>query len=75
MLDRRKIVFLICTAIGGFAVMAPSPSHDLGRIESAAPSYGLTSIMLEADDSGMSALRQQANLALAQLQTRVKAAR
>jgi hypothetical protein len=68
---RRKFILFVCTAICAFAVMAPSPSHDLGSIESAAPSYGPTLASLEpvTEEAGMAALRQQANLALAQLQT------
>lgn len=73
MSGRRKFVLLMCSAIGAFAVLMPSPSHDLGRIESAAPPYGLAMAGLDPpEESAMVALRQQANLALAQLQTRAQ---
>jgi hypothetical protein len=67
----RKILFLICAAIGALAVLALPPSHDLGRIESAAPPYAVALAGPEpTEESDMAALRQQASLALAQLQTR-----
>ncbi|HZL30896.1 MAG TPA: hypothetical protein VFC54_07530 [Pseudolabrys sp.] len=67
----RKILLLICTATCAFTVMGPSPSRDLGRIESAAPPYALPEAALTPVDekADIAALRQQANLALAHLQT------
>jgi hypothetical protein len=67
----RKILFLICTVIGALVILAPSPSRDLGRIESAAPPYAVSLAGLEPmETSEMAALRQEASLALSQLQTR-----
>ncbi len=76
MSGRRKTIFLMCTVIGALAVLTPSPQSELAPIESAAPPYGVTLAGLDpAEESGMAALRQQANLALAQLQTRTDIAR
>ena len=73
---RRKVIFLICTVIGALAVLTPSPQRDLAPIESAAPPYSVILAGLDpVEESGMAALRQQANLALAHLQTRIDVAR
>lgn len=72
----RKILFLICTAIGALAALTLAPSHDLGAIESAAPPYAVSLAALEPTEaSEMAALRRQASLALSQLQTRATAER
>jgi hypothetical protein len=75
MSGRRRFVLLMCTAIGALTILAPSPQRGLAPIESAAPPYGMTLAELDpTDEPAMAALRQQANLALAQLQTRIDSA-
>lgn len=71
---RRKLIVLLSGLAGGYAMLSPTSVPGLGSIECDAPPYfeALTRGELRHDeDAGMNALRQQAGLALAQLQTRL----
>ncbi len=77
-LFRNPMILLIGTAGCAIALLWPSPAHRLDRIESAAPSYNAVPITADPSanvDSAMIALQREANLALAQLQTRAQAGR
>jgi hypothetical protein len=78
---RRKWVVLLSSVAAAYALLAPVSvpglfAGSLGSIECAAPPYfdALSSAELSGDiashENGMSALRQRAGLALAELQTR-----
>ena len=69
---REPMILLIGTVGCALAVLWPSPTPGLGRIESAAPSYNAVPVSIDQlpnVDSAMLALHQEARLALAQLQT------
>jgi hypothetical protein len=70
---RRKLMLCLAACACIYAFMAPVEISGLGSIECAAPQYfeGTTSVdSLFDNDAGMTALREQAGLALAQLQTK-----
>lgn len=70
---RRKFILLSTSLLCAATLLAPTSAPSLGTIECAAPQYfdAMNGAGLSADaDAGMVALRQQAGLALAQLQTR-----
>lgn len=70
---RRKLIVLLAASACAYAFMAPTAIPGLGSIECAAPPYfdSLTSTETLLDnEAGMIALREQAGLALAQLQTK-----
>jgi hypothetical protein len=53
---------------GAIAVLTPAPSHNIGRIQSAAPPYMMAPAGLDPiEEAAMAVLRRQANMALAQL--------
>ena len=70
----RRLLILMSTGLAcAYTLLAPTTAPSLGTIECAAPPY--FDAMNDAgsakdDESGMILLRQQAGLALAQLQTR-----
>jgi hypothetical protein len=71
---RRRLILLVTSLACAYTLLVPSAAPSLGSIECAAPPYfdALTgSLQSNDDETGMSALRQQAGLALAQLQTRL----
>ena len=75
---RRKLILLIGTIGCAIAFMLPTPTPGLGSIESAAPQYDASlrnAELLMEGEVRMAALRQQARLALVQLQTRVDVSR
>ncbi|MDP2296432.1 MAG: hypothetical protein Q8M24_13365 [Pseudolabrys sp.] len=69
----RKWIALLSGLACAYVLLAPTPAPSLGSIESAAP-HSIDALSgLEAHaahETQMSALRQQASLALAQLQAR-----
>ena len=68
---RRRLILMVSSLACAYAVLAPNTLPSIGSIECAAPSYfdTLTGIEPPAEhEAGMSALREQAGLALAQLQ-------
>jgi len=70
---RRKLLLLSTSLLCAYTLLASTSAPSLGTIECAAPQYfdALTNAGLSLDqDAGMIALRQQAGMALAQLQTR-----
>ena len=70
---RRKLIMLLAVSACAYAFLVPTAIPGLGSIECAAPQYfdSLTSTETLLDnEAGMSALRAQAGLALAQLQTK-----
>lgn len=72
MSSRRKLIVLLGTIGFAVAVMMPTSSPSLGRIESAAPQFYEPEAGMEKVaeiEAGMAALRLQASFALAQLQT------
>jgi hypothetical protein len=69
---RRRLILLLTSLACAFALLAPTTAPSLGTIECAAPPYfdAMNDGAQAADqDIGMNTLRQQAGLALAQLQT------
>lgn len=72
---RRRFILLLTSLACAYAVLAPASTPDLGNIESAAPPYfgSLAGAEWSGDhEAGMSALREQAGMALAQLQTKTE---
>lgn len=72
---RRKWIVLMSGMACAALLLVPASTPGLGSIECEAPQYYDTLAVAEphADhESGMSALRQQAGLALAQLQTKTR---
>lgn len=70
---RRRWIVLLSSLACAYTLLAPTSAPSLGSIECDAPQYFDTLAGAEppADhESGMNALRQQAGLALAQLQTK-----
>ena len=70
---RRELILLIATIGCSIVFMLPSPTPSLGSIENAAPQFGsslASADLLMDDEARMASLRQQANLALMQLQGR-----
>jgi hypothetical protein len=75
---RRRFILMLSSLACAYILLAPGGSPSLGSIECAAPPYfdALSSVELSSDhetgnhETGMSALRQRAGLALAELQTR-----
>lgn len=73
MMLRRQLILMSATLACTYTLLAPTVAPSLGSIECAAPPYfdALTDAAPASDqDIGMNTLRQQAGLALAQLQTR-----
>lgn len=72
---RRRFILMLSSVIGAYVLLAPASTPSLGSIECAAPPYfdALTSVELSSDHDSMSALRQRAGTALAELQTRTAA--
>lgn len=70
----RRLLILMSTGLAcAYTLLAPTTAPSLGTIECAAPPYfdAVTGAAQASDqDIGMNTLRQQAGLALAQLQTR-----
>ncbi len=69
---RRKLIVLLGTIGCAIAIMMPTSSPSLGRIESAAPQFHEPEAGMETVteiEAGMAALRLQASFALMQLQT------
>lgn len=73
----RRLLILMSTSLAcAYTLLAPTTAPSLGTIECAAPPYfdAMNDASQAADqDIGMTALRHQAGLALAQLQTRTAA--
>ena len=73
----RRLLILMSTGLAcAYTLLAPTTAPSLGTIECAAPPYfdAMNDGAQAADqDIGMNTLRQQAGLALAQLQTRTAA--
>jgi hypothetical protein len=70
---RRKLIVLLAASACAYVFITPTAAPDLGSIESAAPQYFDTTAMAPPgldNEAGMTALREQAGLALAQLQTK-----
>ena len=70
---RRKLIVLLAASACAYAFLVPTAIPGLGSIECAAPQYfeSTTSVdNLLDNEVGMIALREQAGLALAQLQTK-----
>lgn len=70
---RRQLILMSTGLACAYTLLAPTTVPSLGTIECAAPAYfdAMTGAAPAADqDIGMNTLRQQAGLALAQLQTR-----
>lgn len=72
---RRKWMVLMSGMACLALLLVPASTPGLGSIECEAPQYYDTLTLAEPHaehESGMSALRQQAGLALAQLQTKIR---
>ena len=73
----RRLLILMSTGLAcAYTLLAPTTAPSLGTIECAAPPYFDATAGAEPasdQDIGMNTLRQQAGLALAQLQTRTAA--
>ncbi len=70
---RRRLILIVIGAGFACALLLPMAAPGLDSIECAAPPYfdALTRVSLPPEpDTGMSALRHKAGLALAELQTR-----
>jgi hypothetical protein len=70
---RRKLILFLVASASAYVLMAPAAIPGLDSIECAAPQYfeSTTSVDTLLDNEvGMIALREQAGLALAQLQTK-----
>ena len=70
---RRKLIVLLAASACAYAFLVPAAAPSIGSIESAAPQYFDTTTSVETsfdNEAGMTALRAQAGLALAQLQTK-----
>lgn len=73
MMLRRQLILMSTGLACAYTLLAPTTAPSLGSIECAAPPYfdAMNDVMSAKDDeTGMSLLRQQAGLALAQLQIR-----
>lgn len=71
---RRKLIVLLSSLACAYTVLSPTSAPTLGSIECAAPPYFDTLSAAEPSpehENGMMALREQAGLALAQLQIRM----
>jgi hypothetical protein len=70
----RGAILTLSAAACAYLLMAPGATPALSQFECAAPEYFETLAGFEPDaahETGMTALRQQASLALAQLQGRI----
>ena len=71
---RRKWMVLMSGMAAAALLLVPASTPGLGSIECAAPQYYDTLTLTEPHaehESGMNALRQQAGMALTQLQTKM----
>lgn len=70
---RRKLILFLAASACAYVLMTPAAIPGLGSIECAAPQYFDSTTSMDTlldNEADMSALRAQAGLALAQLQTR-----
>lgn len=73
MMLRRQLILISTGLACAYTLLAPTTAPSLGTIECAAPPYfdAVNDVGSAKDDeTGMILLRQQAGLALAQLQTK-----